>query len=137
MKGIPVDPKTGKRNLRARPSISEITRPKSARIRLKSARQQQIMMESVEKIEVASRRPSTTATSAAAVADACCGRADQKWQPAEACSLAIGDAGGCGFAVVGQAIDSSRGNKAGQCQVHCTPRTLPDARLSHHDSFGI
>ena len=68
MKGIPVDPKTGKRNLRARPSISEITRPKSARIRLKSARQQQIMMESVEKIEVASRRPSTTATSAAAVA---------------------------------------------------------------------
>ena len=36
MKGIPVDPKTGKKNLRARPSISEITRPKSARIKLKS-----------------------------------------------------------------------------------------------------
>ena len=54
MKGIPVDPKTGKKNLRARPSISEITRPKSSRIRLKSGKQSlssTVMMESVEKLE--------------------------------------------------------------------------------------
>ena len=68
MKGIPVDPTTGKRNLRARPSISEITRPRSGRIRLKSARrmsqlsqisqQESVTMESVEKIE----QPVTSAT---------------------------------------------------------------------------
>ena len=62
MKGIPVDPKTGKKNLRARPSISEITRPKSARIKLKSAHGPAyippdiMMMESVERID---KRPAT------------------------------------------------------------------------------
>lgn len=66
MKGIPVDPKTGKKNLRARPSISEITRPKSARIKLKSTPGSAhgpayippdvMMMESVERID---KRPAT------------------------------------------------------------------------------
>lgn len=66
MKGIPVDPKTGKRNLRSRPSISEITRPKSARIKLKSSPgsargpayipPDAMMMESVERID---KRPAT------------------------------------------------------------------------------
>ena len=52
MKGIPVDPRTGKKNLRARPSISEITRPKSSRIRLRSGRLgAPVMMENLQKIE--------------------------------------------------------------------------------------
>ena len=62
MKGIPVDPKTGRKNLRARPSISEITRPKSARIKLKSSKQAQpVMMESLEKLETV-QKPVTQAT---------------------------------------------------------------------------
>ena len=51
MKGIPVDPVTGKKNLRDRPSISEITRPRSSRIRLKSSRPQTVTLEYLEKID--------------------------------------------------------------------------------------
>ena len=61
MKGIPVDPKTGKKNLRARPLISEITRPKSSRIRLKSAKAgTPVMVESLEKIEGRSKPVTAT-----------------------------------------------------------------------------
>ena len=51
MKGIPVDPNTGKKNLRARPPISEITRPRSGRVRLRSAAGRPLVMETLEKID--------------------------------------------------------------------------------------
>ena len=44
-------------NLRARPTIAEITRPKSSRIKLKNtARSQSVVMESLEKIDKPSGR---------------------------------------------------------------------------------
>ena len=63
MKGIAVDPSTGKKNLRARPSIAEITRPKSSRIRLKSAKRQSVTVESFETID----RPSSRRVSVAQI----------------------------------------------------------------------
>lgn len=57
MKGLPVDPNTGRKNLRARPSISEITRPRSGRVKLRSVAGRPVVMESLEKID-----PPVTAT---------------------------------------------------------------------------
>ena len=66
-----MDPRTGRRNLRSRPSISEITRPKSARIKLKTApgsggqhlaykhREPGVTLESMERID---KRPATALT---------------------------------------------------------------------------
>ena len=67
MKGIAVDPTTGKKDLRARPSIAELTRPKSSRARLRSSRigQQQapVTVQTVERLGgggAIQRRPATS-----------------------------------------------------------------------------
>ena len=54
MKGIAVDPTTGKKDLRARPSIAELTRPKSTRARLRSShigrQQPPVTVQTVERL---------------------------------------------------------------------------------------
>ena len=65
MKGIAVDPTTGKKDLRARPSIAELTRPKSTRARLRSShhrqqQQQPVTVQTVERLGATQRRPATS-----------------------------------------------------------------------------
>lgn len=66
MKGIAVDPTTGKKDLRARPSIAELTRPKSTRARLRSShigrQQAPVTVQTVERLGggATQRRPATS-----------------------------------------------------------------------------
>ena len=67
MKGIAVDPTTGKKDLRARPSIAELTRPKSTRARLRSShigrQQPPVTVQTVERLGgggATQRRPATS-----------------------------------------------------------------------------
>ena len=66
MKGIAVDPTTGKKDLRARPSIAELTRPKSTRARLRSShigrQQPPVTVQTVERLGggAIQRRPATS-----------------------------------------------------------------------------
>ena len=64
MKGIAVDPTTGKKDLRARPTIAELTRPRSSRGRLRGrttkGQQPAVTVQTVERLGATHRRPATS-----------------------------------------------------------------------------